>query len=71
MQQDPYQEKLDDPDLPFDFRWSLIDEIDQSNHRFRIYKKFIKGFEKWAFGQIDRKQPVSILEESMGFIYLI
>lgn len=43
---DPYQEKLDDPDLPFSERWDLISELDHSNYKLGIYHRFLKNWKK-------------------------
>lgn len=66
MNKDPYQEKLDDPNLPFDLRWPLINEIDSTNHRFGIYKMFIRDWDKWAMKQLGKQKNFSVLEVGSG-----
>jgi len=66
MAHDPYQEKLDDPNLPFELRWSLINEIDSTNHRFGIYKKLIKDWDRWALKCTNDLQKFSILDVGSG-----
>lgn len=66
MTHDPYQEKLDDPNLPFDLRWSLIKEIDGTNRRFGIYRRFIKDWSSWAMECTGKQKTISILEVGSG-----
>lgn len=61
---DPYQEMLDDPSLPFAQRWALVDEIDRTNRRFGIYRKFIKEWDAWL-GQ-EPVGPCSVFEVGSG-----
>lgn len=64
MVQDPYQEMLDDPALPFGVRWALVDEIDRTNQRFGIYRRFLTDWADWVRG--DPLDGASILEVGSG-----
>jgi len=66
MNDDPYQENLDNPNLPFATRWSLINEINTTNQRFGIYKKYIKEWDRWAIDQLDQQNNFSVLEVGSG-----
>ena len=66
MNQDPYQEMLDDPLLPFDLRWSLISEIDDTNRRFGIYKRFIQDWDAWTRTCSIEQGKLSVLEVGSG-----
>ncbi len=61
---DPYQEMLDDPSLPFAQRWALVDEIDRTNRRFGIYRKFIREWDAWL--QEQPTGPASVFEVGSG-----
>jgi len=66
MNQDPYQETLDDPNLPFSVRWPLIEEINSTNHRFGIYKTFLKDWNGWALNALAGQKKFSVLEVGSG-----
>lgn len=62
---DPHRETLDDPSLPFDFRWRLIQEIDSTNRRFGIYRSFLR---QWAsfFESAEPGRAYSVFEVGSG-----
>lgn len=62
---DPYRETLDDPSLPFDFRWRLIQEIDSTNGRFGIYRSFLR---QWAalLESAETDRSYSVFEVGSG-----
>ncbi len=62
---DEFQELLDNPNLPFDKRWSLISEIDRSNKIYGIYKMFTTEFEK-ALKKNPNLKTISILDVGSG-----
>jgi len=62
--EDPYQEMLDDPGLPFDLRWALVSEIDSTNRRFGIYRRFIDSWDALV-GRPD-EQTLSVFEVGSG-----
>lgn len=64
MSQDPYQEMLDDPGLPFDVRWPLVEEIDRTNRRFGIYSRFLADWSGWVRG--EALEGASVLEVGSG-----
>ena len=61
---DPYQEMLDDPSLPFEQRWELVDEIDDTNRRFGVYRKLLKEWDAWM-GE-ERAERFSLFEVGSG-----
>ena len=67
MVEDPYQEMLDDPGLPFEQRWALISEIDRTNGRFGIYRTFIADWNAWLDTQSATEQGrLSVFEVGSG-----
>jgi ubiquinone/menaquinone biosynthesis C-methylase UbiE len=64
MGHDPYQEMLDDPRLPFDLRWALVSEIDSTNRRFGIYRRFIQSWDA-LLGKPD-VDKLSVFEVGSG-----
>jgi SAM-dependent methyltransferase len=64
---DPYQEMLDDPSLPFDLRWALVSEIDRTNHDFGVYRKLLADWDTWMGAQtICRHDRLSVLDVGSG-----
>jgi ubiquinone/menaquinone biosynthesis C-methylase UbiE len=61
---DPYQEMLDDPRLPFDLRWALVSEIDSTNRRFGIYRRFIQSWN--ALVGAPEADTLSVFEVGSG-----
>lgn len=62
--EDPYQEMLDDPRLPFDLRWTLVSEIDDTNRRFGIYRQFVDSWDA-LLGPSDGR-PLTVFEVGSG-----
>lgn len=64
---DPYAETLDDPNVPFEKRWQLLNDLDDLNHRFGVYKKVLAQWD--AFASLEKEWPeagLSILEVGSG-----
>jgi ubiquinone/menaquinone biosynthesis C-methylase UbiE len=65
--EDPYQEMLDDPSLPFELRWALISEIDSTNRRFGVYRNLLSDWDAWMKGQdLPQQERLSVLEVGSG-----
>lgn len=62
MTDDPFQEMLDDPRLPFDRRWALLAEIDSTNRRFGIYRQFMASWGALA----GAEQALTVFEVGSG-----
>ncbi len=63
--QDPYQEILDDPTIPFSRRWALISELDGTNQKL-VYKTFMKSWNSWFFQNFQELKKFSLLEVGSG-----
>lgn len=64
---DPYRETLDDPSLPFSFRWGLIREIDATNRRFGVYRTFLREWSSFFQATDPASDGVfSVLEVGSG-----
>lgn len=44
LTKDPFQEILDDPSVPFDVRWRIIQEIDRTNEIYFIFRLFMRNW---------------------------
>lgn len=64
---DPFQEILDDPSVPFDVRWRIIKEIDQSNNVYLIFILFMKNWNLFLSKILtDKSTAYKILEIGPG-----
>ncbi len=64
---DPYQESLDDPNMAFEDRWALIQELDSTNRRLGIYTRFVAEFDRWLDSlETEKGTPLSVLDVGSG-----
>ena len=66
MNSDPYAETLDNPDIPFQLRWSLISEIDRTNQRLGVYLLFFKHWNTLIKSKFTSDATQSVLEVGSG-----
>lgn len=66
LENDPFREILDDPNVSFDRRADLLMKLDYLNTKFGIYRNFLHSFENNFIDLIGTGKKIRILEVGSG-----
>lgn len=66
LENDPFREILDDPNVSFDRRADLLMKLDYLNTKFGIYRNFLQSFENNFIDLIGTGKKIRILEVGSG-----
>ena len=66
IENDPFREILDDPNVPFERRSDLLLKLDYLNTKFGVYSNFLENFENNFSDLIGSKRKISVLEVGSG-----